>query len=91
MPELACLRWREPRKSRGLTPRPPSHRRQASGLCLQEDFAPFVEDDESFGTYIARMKKVGRLLRLRRILPWCVAAAHSWLSIPQPSSQVASQ
>jgi len=26
----------------------------------EEDFAPFVEDDQSFETYIARMKKVKR-------------------------------
>lgn len=24
----------------------------------EEEFAPFVEDDESFGSYVARMKKV---------------------------------
>lgn len=24
----------------------------------EADYAPFVEDDETFGTYVARMKKV---------------------------------
>lgn len=26
----------------------------------EEDFAPFVEDDEPFAKYVARMRKVGR-------------------------------
>jgi len=25
----------------------------------EDDYSPFVEDDETFGTYINRMKKVG--------------------------------